>query len=150
MKFLKSGIKEKVMKRQIRRGVFESNSSSTHSLVICSEEEFDAWKNGELLFDCWQEEFVKGYELSKKEKEDAEEEYEYTKNEYQKDWNDLSDEAKEKYYKKYADSHDIFDGGDLKTYSEYMNDDYLESYRRHFTSKNGDKIVCFGRYGYDG
>ena len=28
------------MKRQIRRGVFETNSSSTHSLTMCSEEEF--------------------------------------------------------------------------------------------------------------
>ena len=31
------------MKRQIRRGVFETNSSSTHSLTMCSEEEFEAW-----------------------------------------------------------------------------------------------------------
>lgn len=38
------------MKRQIRLGVYETNSSSTHSLTICSEEEFEQWKNGELLF----------------------------------------------------------------------------------------------------
>jgi len=43
----------KNMKRQIRRGVFETNSSSTHSLTMCSEEEFEQWKNGELLFDEW-------------------------------------------------------------------------------------------------
>lgn len=29
------------MKRQIRLGVYETNSSSTHSLTICSEEEFE-------------------------------------------------------------------------------------------------------------
>ena len=29
------------MKRKIRRGVFETNSSSTHSLTICTEEEFE-------------------------------------------------------------------------------------------------------------
>ncbi|WP_313584682.1 hypothetical protein [Lacrimispora sp.] len=33
--------RRKVMKRQIRRGVFETNSSSTHSLTMCSEEEFE-------------------------------------------------------------------------------------------------------------
>lgn len=37
------------MKRQIRRGVFETNSSSTHSLTMCSEEEFEQWKNGEQM-----------------------------------------------------------------------------------------------------
>lgn len=37
------------MKRQIRRGVYETNSSSTHSLTMCSEEEFEQWKNGELF-----------------------------------------------------------------------------------------------------
>ena len=42
MKFTRKEIK--IMKRQIRRGVFETNSSSTHSLVMCSEEEFEAWK----------------------------------------------------------------------------------------------------------
>ena len=41
------------MKRQIRRGVYETNSSSTHSLTMCSEEEFEQWENGELLFDEW-------------------------------------------------------------------------------------------------
>ena len=41
------------MKRQIRRGVYETNSSSTHSLTMCSKEEFEQWKNGELLFDKW-------------------------------------------------------------------------------------------------
>ena len=41
------------MKRQIRCGVFETNSSSTHSLTMCSEEEFEAWKRGEVLFQAY-------------------------------------------------------------------------------------------------
>lgn len=36
------------MLRQIRRGVFETNSSSVHSLTIASKEEFDKFKAGEL------------------------------------------------------------------------------------------------------
>ena len=53
------------MKKQIRRGVFETNSSSMHSLTMCSEEEFEQWKNGELLFDEWgSESFVKANSLS--------------------------------------------------------------------------------------
>lgn len=36
------------MKRQIRFGVFETNSSSVHSLTIVSKEEFEKFKNDEL------------------------------------------------------------------------------------------------------
>lgn len=37
--------------KQIRLGIFETNSSSTHSIVICTDEEFEKWKNGELVYD---------------------------------------------------------------------------------------------------
>ena len=36
--------------RLIRRGAFETNSSSTHSITMCKESDFDKWKNGELYF----------------------------------------------------------------------------------------------------
>lgn len=52
------------MKRQIRFGVFETNSSSVHSLTIVSKEEFERFKNDELrmtwrgkLIDSSDEEF---------------------------------------------------------------------------------------------
>lgn len=41
------------MKRQIRCGVFETNSSMTHSLTICTEKEYNDWMKGKTLFDCW-------------------------------------------------------------------------------------------------
>ena len=34
---------------QVRTGVFETNSSSTHSLTICLLSDFKKWKNGEVL-----------------------------------------------------------------------------------------------------
>lgn len=37
------------MKRQIRQGVFETNSSSEHSLSIMNRDIFTRWKNGEVL-----------------------------------------------------------------------------------------------------
>ena len=43
----------------IRRGVFETNSSSVHSLCICTEEEFDAWKKSEIYYDYWNDKFTK-------------------------------------------------------------------------------------------
>lgn len=33
--------------RAIRMGCFETNSSSMHTLCICTEELYEAWKNGE-------------------------------------------------------------------------------------------------------
>lgn len=38
------------MKRQIRRGVFETNSSSTHSITMCMKSDYDRWSNGEGFF----------------------------------------------------------------------------------------------------
>ena len=46
------------MKRQVRIGMFESNSSSTHTLHICSKDEFEKWQKGEVVFDRWNEEFI--------------------------------------------------------------------------------------------
>ena len=47
------------MKINIRKNVFETNSSSVHSLCICTEEEFDAWKKGELYYNYWNDKFTK-------------------------------------------------------------------------------------------
>ena len=38
------------MKRKIRYGVFESNSSSTHSLTLVAPSDYERWENGEVLF----------------------------------------------------------------------------------------------------
>ena len=37
--------------KQVRRGVFETNSSSTHSITICTEDEYEKFKRGELMYD---------------------------------------------------------------------------------------------------
>lgn len=42
---------------QVRFGVFETNSSSTHSLVICSDEELDLWKEGKLVY-TWSDNLI--------------------------------------------------------------------------------------------
>jgi hypothetical protein len=44
--------------KQIRYGVFETNSSSTHSLTICSDEEYEKFVSGEMLFDRIEETLV--------------------------------------------------------------------------------------------
>lgn len=44
--------------KQVRRSVFETNSSSTHSITICTEDEYDKFKRGELMYDRWNEKLV--------------------------------------------------------------------------------------------
>lgn len=36
------------MKRQIKQGVFETNSSSVHSITMCTKNEFDDWRSGKV------------------------------------------------------------------------------------------------------
>ena len=36
--------------KQIRHGTFETNSSSTHSLTMCSGSDYDAWERGETYY----------------------------------------------------------------------------------------------------
>lgn len=135
------------MKEQIRHGVFESNSSSTHSLTLCTQEEFDAWKKGNLLFDYYNEKFVKCVTLSEDQKLDAKEDYEIKMKKFWKSWNELSENEKDEWYETFAIENDLYDE-DCRTYDDYMDNDDLETFVETYTSPSGDKIVAFGRFGY--
>lgn len=127
---------------QIRQGVFETNSSSTHSITIAPESDFNKWKNGEVyLNDDWWS----------------------TSNDPNKDKTFLTrDEAinllrSNKYY---IGDEDL-DGMGIEELDEFLCewniytfenywDDYLEYYETHYTTEHGDNIIVFGQYGYNG
>ena len=143
------------MKRQIRKSVFETNSSSTHSLTICTEEEYNKWKNGEILFNKWSEKFVelKEYTLTDEIKELAMLDYNGKRQKYWKEWEELSEEEKEELYLAKIEEKKERDLAGAITYREYENDswyDDLTDYLEYYTSPSGDKLVIFGKYGYDG
>ena len=98
--------------KQIRVGVFETNSSSTHSLTIVSEEEYEKWKSGELIFNHNDGELVP---------------------------------IPADYKKLVEDDEDY----DLLTFDKWC-DSEMEDFTRKHTTKSGDKIVAFGKFGYDG
>ena len=102
------------MKRQIRRGVFETNSSSVHSLTMCMKSDFDKWEKGEFVFDRWKDKLVP-----------------------------ITDEIKE--------SIEAGDG-DYLTYDQFNDWDYFEyeTFEDNLTTPNGEEVVVFGYYGYDG
>ena len=141
------------MKKQIRRNVFETNSSSTHSITICSKSEFEAWKNGELLYNRWRKEkFINPcQDLPDSEKEKAKGNYNIMKDIFWKDWEELNEEAKNKWYLKYLQKNN-YEYEDCQSYDEWQdcNDSDLETYECEYTTDGGEEIVVFGKYGYDG
>ena len=71
--------------RQIRLGTFETNSSSTHSLVIGTPEQIEKWENGELFVnycDDYATEFKTKEELDQMEVETKEKGHYF----YREDW----------------------------------------------------------------
>lgn len=52
----------------VRRNVFETNSSSTHSICICTEEDYKKWENGEKLWDYYSDKLVDVNEVPEEER----------------------------------------------------------------------------------
>lgn len=156
---------------QIRQNVFETNSSSTHTLTICTQDEYEAFQNGELVrvsaawgkFDP--DEYFGGKDfVSKEEVLERVKEVNKERKAMGKDEEPLYEDDRfftyvpriEKgectyYWEEYPQSHEYCletcleaEGGEYCSYSG------LESYCRYFTTPSGDKMVAFGEYGYDG
>lgn len=144
--------------KQIRKNVFETNSSSTHTLAICTEDEYKDWQDGKLLFNKWNETFVKNsINITKQDRKEAEERYTIYKGKYYKDWSELTDAEREEYTYNYIaqqrrqEKSFSFEEDGL-TYQEFMqncNNDGLETETSHYTSPSGDKLVITCAYGYN-
>ena len=107
------------MKRQIRIGTFETNSSSTHSLVMMSKDKFEKFKAGELF---WYD----GDILSKQEVLEV-----------VKKWDeDITLETLEEEL-----------DGELKTYDDYSGD--YETFYSEYKTESGEVVVSLGYYGYN-
>lgn len=136
------------MKRQIRTAMFESNSSSCHTLHICSKDEFEKWQKGEVVFDRWNEEFITPNDVTV-EMQDLEEFYSRKhKDPYIKKFLELDEDAINQLRKEYIKDNEL--EADGETYDDWKNDDYLDTFAKRYTSEHGDEIVIFGKYGYDG
>ena len=126
------------MKRQIRRGVFETNSSSTHSLTMCSKSEYDEFEKGNMYIERW------GSKL-------------YTKEEMIEKFKQMTDwRTKElKYHGVDWDNDEeinrVLEETDYVTYDKYwdtVSEEY-ETFEDSYTGKDGNTVIAFGYYGYD-
>lgn len=123
---------------QIRQGVFETNSSSTHSITMCMKYDYDAWVNGEVYFnDGWWSSTNPNKDKKFLTKDEVVEFIKGSKYYRGEDVESISDEE-------LADEWGVYTPETWYKYSEY-----LEQYVNNFTTPNGDEIVAFGTYGHD-
>ena len=54
------------------------------------------------------------------------------------------------WYVKYQNDFCTVDTYRYETRSQFLYDSCLETFTRRYTSPSGDKLVAFGKYGYDG
>lgn len=121
------------MKLQIRRGVFETNSSSVHSITMCSAEKFQEWRDGKVLYQEYSEdEFV-----------DAEKYLNELRKEILEKYPELEDDSEALEEKIEEWMHDDCTYG----YEDYPGDYYETFYEKYKQGK--EEIVAFGYYGRD-
>lgn len=141
---------------QIRQNTFETNSSSTHSIVICSRKQFEDWKAGKCFFNKNSETFTApDPNIIEQFRKEAIEQYKQTHDNdpYSVSWDDLADEHKEKYIDarvKYKVQEHTNSYANM-TYEGYKySNSSLEYTEKFFTTEHGDQVVAFGCGGYDG
>lgn len=147
---------------QVRQGVFETNSSSTHTLTICSKEDYEDWKHGDKFWldNDWgklqtNKSFVTPEELAKLTEKYNEKEQKRIDagDEYAKvlDIDKVLNECRD--YDSWEDSYWDTERSALEAYTMddwYQRNGDLETYSQSFTSPSGDEMVEFGAFGYEG
>lgn len=116
------------MKMTIRQGVFETNSSSSHSLTITTLENYNNWKKGELYFgDCVG--FIKIAEFEELLIKEG-----ITREEH----------PDEKEYNEYV--YDFKMENEIYTYDDYHEVETMgiSLGLNHYTTPGGEQIVVFG------
>lgn len=140
----------------VRQGVFETNSSSTHSITICSKKQFDDWKAGKCLFNVDSEKFVvPDPDRVKEYEKEAVEQYKRLKDNdpYSVSWAMLASEDQQRY----IDAHVKYrleqerNNYNCLSYDEYKlyHKEGCECTEKFFTTEHGDEVAAFGKGGYD-
>ena len=106
---------------KVRQGTFETNSSSTHSIVIVEDDQLKKWETGELLYVPEKDEFLNKTEAEKYLKELGKEDDNI--------WWGRKPLTCDEYFESYND---------------------LTCDETTYTTTKGEKIHIFCRYGYDG
>ena len=116
----------------IRRNTFETNSSSTHSMVIAMKDDFDKWVNRETLY--------------------CKDSYSWKKNKFEEgkfyNLNEVNTYIVENNPEYTNNPEELYGDYGLCTYESFCDD--LETDQNTFTTPNGEVIKTICRFGYDG
>ena len=118
---------------KVRQSVFETNSSSTHTITMCTEDQFTKWQKNEIFWDNDAEELIDETEM-----------LESIANSCGQCSVDELLEAKEKSYQEYLK---ILAGYDYYTRSSFIELNTYEHFSKKYTSPSGDIVYAFGWYG---
>lgn len=126
--------------KTVRLGTFETNSSSTHSITMCMESDYEKWKNGEMYWHRWNDKLVS--------KEEVEKEMAKLRDEFiadNPDFDENNEEWKEE-LEQYINEDKMY-----YTYEEFNDYNYIEyeTFVDTFETPQGEKVVSFGYYGSD-
>mgnify|MGYP001045857351 FL=1 len=132
------------MKKQIRRGVFETNSSSVHSLTMCMESDYDRWQKDNLYL-------FRGSGWCYPDNNKPETNHFYTREEA------IEFEKTDKYVREdinWTDEeevNEILHENEFYDYEYFWNEycEYYETFEEITTTPNGERVVAFGYYGHD-
>ena len=136
------------MKRKIRRCVWETNSSMSHSLIIMTEEQEEKWKSGLYYYDF---EYWNPFRDIPKEKQPVKGQF-YTQDEVlnfleligykynAEEWED--DGGVEQFIYECDD--------DFKSYEQWHESDWEEYGDRTYVTPSGEKLMIEWKCGRDG
>ena len=128
--------------KQVHSNTFETNSSSTHSICMCTKDQYDSWASDwdnleadSVLYSNCEEKLVA-----------VEEAVKYA-NRYH-DYVELSD-ILDTDSPKHDDAVDYMRDEGFMTCDDF--DNYTEeAYYKEFVTSGGETVVAFGNYGWDG
>lgn len=115
----------------IRHNLFETNSSSVHSMTLLTEDEYNKWVSGDYYLD-----FGEGRVLTP-------EEVQIIVSEYVNKWGDSYPETDEE-FDEILEYQDIYSPDSFEMRTEYY-ETFCDRY-----DKNGHTLYAIGYTGYDG
>lgn len=140
--------------KQIRLNVFETNSSSTHSLIMAEDTIFKKWVDGEFFYNDGYDSALKGKDFVTKDEAFATAQRVHswlTMAQFEKliegdNIEDPEDEGEE------ISRYDFFSELEIWPYDIYCekHSEYLESSEYTYTTPGGERVRALAFYGYEG
>lgn len=141
----------KYMNYKIRRGVFETNSSSSHAFCICTEDEYRKFNQGLMFFDHESSKMIDRHELYNRLNDRYNSNKRYTEKQRETLRNVLEVlqieddvEFREAFAKTYYDIGEFIWAEDSDHFYEER-----DEITKYYTSPSGDKLVLVGGIDYD-